>query len=414
MKTFVYEGIDAESNPVSGEIKAESANDAREKLGAQQIRIRTLAEQTADGTTGDEDLFAGLSPAETTEVQSQVRELIQAELPLAEGLRVAAEEFAEPGLVGWFMAAFSKRGSARVRRALLIIANAVEQGQPIETVMQSRHARNEVGAIMRSGISSEATAMAIGEYSAYARSAMRLRGQVLFLFAYPIVVATLTSVLLGVFFCYAVPEMKQVFDDFGVEVPALTRAVMNLSDALVELGPGIVISAPVLLAASFVGAVLNARWARRLLAWIPLVGSGFRSVDLSRLSHLLAIVLRHRAPVPQALRSGGETVEDKGISSALVTVAEHIESGGTMPRSQAGLSGFPLAFVEAAHQTDDRSTVSDALHSIADMFENRARSIMGMLVAAIQPLILVGLVGTVGVCFVAMILPIIKLLNDLT
>ena len=407
MTKFLYEGTDADFNPVSGEIEAGSPHEAHQQLSAQQIRVRVLTDKVGG------DMLAGLSLSEAIEVQSQVRELIETGLPLTEGLRAAAEEFAEPGIVGWFLATFSKRGGARVRRALLLIADAVERGQTIETVMQSRHARNEVGAIMQSGISSEATAMAVGEYSAYARTAIRLRGQVMFLFAYPVVVSTLAYVLLGAFLCFVVPDMKSVFEDFGMELPSLTLAVISMSDRFVELGPGLVLTTPILVAASCVGGVLNARWARRLLGRVPLLGSGFRNVDLSRLAHVLAITLRHQAPVPNALRAGEFAVEDRRIGEALVSVAEHIESGGSMPRAQAGLGGFPLAFVQAAHQTDDRNTVADALHSIADMFENRTRAIMGLLVAVFQPVILIGIVVTAGVCFVALMLPIIDLLGAL-
>ncbi len=407
MTKFLYEGTDADFNPVSGEIEAASPLEAQQRLSAQQIRVRVLTDNVR------EDVLADLSLSEAVEVQSQVRELIESGLPLTEGLRAAAEEFAEPGIVGWFLATFSKRGHARVRRALLRIADAVQQGHPIEDVMQSRHAQNEVGAIMRSGISSEATAMAVGEFSAYARTAIRLRGQVIFLFAYPVVVSTLAFVLLGAFLCFVVPQMKSVFEDFEMELPSLTLAVISVSDRFVDLGPRFVLTTPILVAALCVGAVLNARWARRILSRVPLLGQGFRNVDLSRLSHVLAIVLRHKAPVPNALRAGELAVDDRRIGDALVSVAEHIESGGSMPRAQAGLGGFPLAFVQAAHQTDDRSTVADALHSIADMFENRARAIMGLLVAVFQPVILIGIVATAGVCFAALMLPIIDLLGAL-
>lgn len=407
MTTFFYEGTDDEFRPVAGEIEATSESEVRKLLDERQIRVRTLTEKPS------EDMLAGLSVSESVEVQSQVRELIEAELPLAEGLRAAAEEYAEPGLFGWFQATFSKRGSARVRRALVRIADAVEKGGTIERIMESRYARNEVRAIMLSGISSEATAMAVGEYSAYARSAARLRGRVVFMFAYPIVVTTLAFVFVSAFLCFVVPEMKHVFDDFGVELPGITQAVIAVSDALRRFGPSLVITTPIFLAALLVAATMNSTFANHVLGKVPLLGKGFRNAELSRLAHVLAIVLRHQAPVPKALRASGFVVKDRSIRNALVSVAEVIESGGDMPRSQAGLSGFPLAFVEAAHRTDDRHTVADALHSIADMFEYRSQALVAMLVSLLQPLILISVVMMVGLCFAAIMLPIIGLMGDL-
>ena len=320
MKTYYYEGTDDNFQPCSGELQAPSETEARKQLEQENIRVRVLSQKPVDEPLMD------LSQSEAVEVREQVETLIGSGLPLAEGLRAAADEFQEPGFLATLNALFFARSNARIRSALIQTANAVERGKPIDEILNSRVGRNEIGAILKSGISSESAAMAVGEYSAYVRSSTRLRSHVIFLFAYPIVVATLAAVLLAAFMVFLIPEMRDVFDDFGTELPALTEAVIGVSERLVLLGPRFVLVAPLLFVTALVVSVARGRWARRLLGWLPLIGTSFRSVDLSRMAHLLAIVLRHQAPVPSALRAAGSAVEDCGIRNACVAVADHIDN----------------------------------------------------------------------------------------
>jgi type IV pilus assembly protein PilC len=413
MTTFRYTGTDAQGKLCSDTVEATNADAARRALAQRGIAVETLAESEAGP-------LADLTRTEAAVVNAQVGNLVAAGLPLAEGLVAAADEYNEPGLlrklflVDWLQGIFLQRSNQKVRRALRRIARDVEFGASLEQVLQTKSAPAEVKGVLESGISSHSAALAVGEYSAYAETSARLRGHVMFLFAYPLIAGSAAIAVMGVFFCFLVPPVKKILEDFGTELPGLTQFVVAISDTLLRIGPTVTIGGPILLAMGIIlffsqGQSLSNYIARRL----PLLGASFRSLDLSRVAHLLAVVLRHDAPMPGALRAAGTASGSSDISTACEELALVVENGHNLPSTDPALAGLPLSFLQVAHDGSDRDTVADALHAIAAMFEQRARAIMSLLATVVQPFVVILIGGSIAVCFYGLFLPILKLLNDL-
>ncbi|MFK7818927.1 MAG: type II secretion system F family protein [Planctomycetaceae bacterium] len=417
MTLFRYTGRDESGTDFEGELDANSVEAARGILaerGVKVIEIGTVQLQS------DKSPMSNLTSTEQAVVDGQVRNLIAGGLPLAEGLRAAADEFVEPGLlaklspIGWIKSLLFRTNDRRIRRALLQIASEVEAGTSVEDALARRSAPNEIKAVLRSGIASKSAAMAIGEYSGYAELSSRARGQILFLFAYPLVSVVAAFAIVAIFFCMLVPAAKTSFEDFGTEIPALTQLIFEVSDALNSIGIVGIIAAPMILTVCLIAFFsLGGSLANRVAHKIPLVGAGFRYLDLARVGHVLAVVLRHNASVPGALRAAGAVAGSTQTAAACDEMAKSVESGGELPESHAVLEGLPLSFLHVAKDDSDRNTIADGLHSLATMFEHRARSIMAMLSGIVQPLVVLVIAVTVAISFYALFLPFMNLLNDL-
>lgn len=405
MKTYNYEGWDESGVETDGTIEAESEAQAREKLSERNISV----EQLAEVLTASED---SLRPAEAQEVAAQISDLIAGGLPISEGLRAAAQELGPPtlnpfrilwGLVGG-------RSERRIRSALLRIAQRVESGQPLDKVVQTHNLPAELKAILQADIPSQRQAMAIGEYTVYSNTTSRLRSHVAFLFAYPLFALCAACSLVSVFLYYLAPQIRKVFDDFDTELPVLTDAVFAASDMVRKLNWFPVFFGPFLLVAVFC-ILLSSGSLRRL---IPLLGTSFRNLELAKTTHLLAVSLRHHAPIPSALRAAGAGSDSKHVAAAFDELACTVEAGQELPKSLPELRGLPLGFVQVVQDGSDRDTAADALHTIATLFERRSRVIMSMLAAIVQPVVVVGVCAMIGICLLSLFMPLIKLLNDLT
>lgn len=415
MKTFRYVGTEPDGTACSGEIAAASADAARKTLQDKGLKVESINEIEQPDSTHDR-----LTPAEASEVNAQISNIVSGGLPLAEGLRAAADEFQESGLLRRILlldllrGVFLQRSDARIRRALYKLAADVEKGESLDDALRLRSRPAEVSAVLQSGITSEAATIAIGEYSTYADTSAKLRNHVLFLFAYPLVALSAAIALLGVFFCFLVPPVRQILDGFDVELPAITQFVFAISDGFLAFGPLTVIAGPIV--ATIVLVLFFAHghsMGNRVSRALPLLGASFRSLELSRTSHLLAVVLRHNAPIPGALRAAGLASGNTDVSTACKELAHIVEAGHTLPAVEPALPGLPLSFLQIAQSGSDRNTVADALHSLATMFEHRARVIMSLLAAVVQPFVLIVVGGSVVVCFYGLFFPIVKLLNDL-
>lgn len=408
MTVFRYTGTTPEGTPRSGEIDAPSLDAAARQLSAQGIDVATIeAFSTPDAAPKE---VRALSSAESDVVNNQVRDLIGGGLPLAEGLRAAAAEYNDSGILS---SVFGRR-SQRIRRALLAIASQLESGNPIEQCLNQRSRPEEIKAILQSGISSQSAALAVGEYSSYAETSSRLRRQTLFLFAYPFVSVAAATLIMALFFCELVPTVKSILLDFGMQLPAITQILIDISDLLLAFGSRFVIGFPIAVVIAMVlFLTFFSSLASSVLRKLPVIGSGFRYLDLARVGHMLAVVLRHDATVPGALRAAGLASNNQGVRKACEHLAKSVDAGEDLPTWEPALRGLPLSFLHIAENDSDRDTIADALHSLARMLEQRGRSIMTLLAGISQPILIVLLCCGVGLSFYALFVPFLKLMNGL-
>ncbi len=419
MNRYRYVARSSDDDDVrTGELQAVSEQAARELLLAEGLRAMSV--ELVSGRDA-----AALSKAEAGEVSHQVRELLAMGAPLAEGLRAAADEFIPDRSASWsvlrwllliepFQRLLFRRSDRRIRQALLAIARDIEQGENLIDALARRRVPNEIGAVLNAGIPSGRAAMAIGEYSVYSDATSRLGAHVRFLFAYPVLVVCAMWMGLNAFLMFVVPDFRELFDGFEVELPLSTQLLLGASKLVRDAGAGMALGGPLIV---FAMLTLLSAWTggpvQRVMRSMPLVGSGLRSAGLSRFSHLLAVILRHDAPVPAALRAAGVGSRDPEISRACEALAAHVDAGGRLPDADAAIPGFPLGFVDFACHGSKRDTVSQALHAVGRMFDQRARTMVTALAALVHPIVVIASCAAVLFCLISLLSPMWSLLSAL-
>src|SRR5690606_13259676 len=166
-----------------------------------------------------------LTAAEARELAEQLSGLTEAGLPLHSGLRAAAEEVRDGPL----------------RRALLDLAGRLESGLPPEEALEQAgprlpgHLRGLVLAAARSGDLGNV----LGEFVRYAHAGAAMRRHLWLGIAYPLMLLGFFGLVFGFATAVVVPGFKSIFQDFGVNLPMMTRFLVGISDAAVERGPAI-------------------------------------------------------------------------------------------------------------------------------------------------------------------------------
>ncbi len=245
----------------------------------------------------------------------------------------------------------------------------------------------------------------------------RQRGEARFAFwrivSYPLVLSGLVLVVgLGAM-TYLVPMFRRIFIDFDTELPEITLWVLNLSGLIVELGRwwpgllGLAVVAGVWCAAFPAGR----RWFRGVIRLLPGLGATLREGSLAVTAETLAILIDLELPLPQALRRAAELCDDPRLAADLDRAAEGfgqgrpaMEAAGPLPRS--------LRAIVSAER--DRGWLVDALRTLGLMSQTRATIQTRMLPHLIEPMVIF-LIG-IGLFFVvvALFMPLVKLLNDLS
>lgn len=345
---------------------------------------------------------SSLSPDDAVVILEQADLAAQAGVPLPPGLRAMAAE----------------TGSPRLRQTLLDMAERLEAGEELASVMQSLQPRLTplMGTLIEQGAQLGRLDTILHWAAEQARRARSLRWEVWSSLAYPMFLLDI-SVAIAAFVVFAVtPMFGKIFEDFGTALPALTQVIVTIGEFGLRHSVwvwAIVIQILILIAllpAFLVGnRVMRLRWAGA----IPLLGPIFRLATLADFCHLLAVFVEVRLPLARSIRLTGLATNDGWLQTACNELAEEIEQGQSS-QSSAVAAGIPIAIAQMLRDSATPATLSEGLHGLGDIYAARAASNSRFLAVIAEPFILIFTSVGLGTIIVGLFMPLIKLLNDLS
>ena len=347
---------------------------------------------------------APLSPGDLITLNEEIAAMARAGLPLDQGLAAMAREM----------------GAGRLQCATTEIASALESGVPLPEALARQSGRVPrfypalVGVAIRTGRIGEVLAT----LTVYARSMSDLRSTVLGALFYPGVVLVLAFTLIG-FVCWKIiPQFDKIFKDFGIQLPAITVVAIQIGRHPVEFA----VAPPLGLALGlfFTWLILRGTergrraWARFLYS-IPIVGALIRSARLAAFSDLLAILIAHEMPLPEAFRLACDASSDPLMSSAARPVELDLLEGKSLGETLRKHRLVPELITWMTGLGERRGNLSEALRQVAELYRRQSEVRATMLRHVLPPFLILGTAAMlVGFFVMAMFLPLIKLLVEIS
>jgi type II secretory pathway component PulF len=343
-----------------------------------------------------------MASEELHEAAGQVAALAQAGLPLASGLRALAEEVP----------------SGRVRRALHALSGRLEAGASLDTVLAQapRWVPAPLRALLTAAVGSGNLGLLLDRYLTLSRVNRDLRRRLWLTLAYPVVLIGAALGVVAFFVLWLVPQFKDIFEGFGVELPVVTTSLLLASDFVLEHGLAISLGMLFVVVLLVIGVPLLVGRAnlRRVSHVIPLLGSMLQFSGLAAFCHFLALLLEARVRLPEALRLSGASCGDSSLKDHAWSLAKGVEEGLSLVDATFGLPHFPQTLMHVFRWQTRGDAFADILRANAEVYEARAKTQSGMLAGIIEPFVLIGIAVVVGGVVIAMFMPLIKLLNELS
>ena len=372
MATYRYTARDADGKEVVGDIEAPDVEEARRLLrerGLDALDVSPIATGASAGGRAER-----LSSEEAEQLTQHVAQLSAANLPLAPGLRAAAEECGNP----------------RVASALRSIAKGTEQGQSLEEVLAGadalfpRYISGLVLAAARTGRLGDA----LSELVEHQRASRALRQSILAALAYPLLVVCLAMVVLLSTIIYIAGSYEEMFGEFH-ELPWSSELLFWWRDTGLWLAAGGV--AVGLLAAAIVRLRVGRAGWQRLIAATPIFGPLSRWSSVAEWSGLLGLLLEHHIPLPEALRLAADGVRNANIGQLSLRLAEGAEKGRSMSQMLSATPQVPASLIPLVRWGEKAGALADALGAGREMFEKRVRTRSWLLKSILPPVLFIAI-----------------------
>jgi len=396
MASYCYTAEDKEGRRVDGQVEAATIEEARSRLEQEGLRVLEVVE-TADAPP-DAPPQERLSPGEAQELTENVAQLSTAGIPLAPGLRAAGDESDSP----------------RLARAFYHLADQLDQGRPLEKVLESSQGLlpDYVSGLIRAARETSRLGSALTELVQQHRNTNALRRDVCQGLAYPLLVAGLAVGVLFLIVLFVAGGFERIFVDFGVALPMVTQAFFWWR------GQGLWLL-PLLVAALVIAAAL-ARWRlgpagwQRWLSSTPVVGPLWHWLGLLEWIGLLRVLVQHGVTLLEALRLSANAVSDANVGRLSLSLAEGIARGRSLSQMIASQRQLPASLVPLVRWGEQAGGLGESLGMGSEMLEDRVRMRSLWLRTALPPIVFIAIACCVLLLVTALMLPMASLLQNLT
>lgn len=321
------------------------------------------------------------------------------------------------GAIATVVSFISYLRTIRSRNALLEMARRLDSGEPMPQVLATMRARVSpmILTLFKNGVALGRFDTALHWAAEQGHQRRSLQWTLWFALSYPLFLLFVggcigTFAMVGI-----VPGFKQIFYDFGTELPDMTRVILNLSDFMVNYGTTILTVILIAFAILVPLIIAKGNWlvTRRWSPYIPVVGAMFHLETLSEFCNLLAVFMDCRMPVPVALRTASNATRDMWLQTACNRLATDIEQGHSSD-SSAMSAGIPIAISKVLRESSTPTAVAEALRGLATLYSTRAEVNSRFVAVIAEPFIIIMTAVSLGTTIAALYMPLIKLLNDLS
>ena len=216
---------------------------------------------------------------------------------------------------------------------------------------------------------------------------------------------------------FVIPRFRDVFAGMGMQLPGFTLFVLDVSemvkDHIIKTMGGVAIFVVIFLV------IINKTKLGRLL-WdkfklkVPVFGPVVSKVSIGRFTRTLGTLVSSGVPILQALTIVKETAGNVIIANAITGVHESVKEGETITAPLEASGVFPPMVVSMVDVGEQTGALPEMLLRIADNFDEEVDNAVSAMTSLLEPIMIVFLAVIVGSIVIAMFLPLIAMIGNLS
>ncbi len=398
MPVYTWKGKTRQGTVTTGVMDAANEEAVMTVLRGQMLRPISVKAKAKDISEYLGFLKQKITTKDLVIFTRQFATMIDAGLPLVQCLKILGDQQENPTF----------------KKVIEEVRSDVEQGstfadalfkhpKPFDALFCNLVAAGEVGGILDT---------ILNRLAVYLEKADALARKVKGAMVYPTTVMVVAIGVVVLLLVKVIPTFEKMFADFGGELPGPTKVVVVISHFMQEW-IGVFLVGITLVGMAFFQARRRSYKFRRATDAIflkaPIFGSLIRKVAVARFTRTLGTMIASGVPILDGLDIVAKTAGNVVIEEALNDVRAAIAEGRTIAEPLAESKVFPGMVVQMIAVGEETGAMEAMLSKIADFYDDEVDAAVDALTAMLEPIMMVGLGGTVGAMLIAMYLPIFKI-----
>lgn len=403
MANYSYQAVSrSNGSTTNGMVNAEGLDDARAQLKSQGLLVVNI--QEGRGAVGAKELKIGGDKVKLKDVAWAARNLATTQtagLPIPRALKMLGNQRAAEG----------------IGKTLLRVHDDVIGGRSLaEAFGQEEELLGKMTtAMVAAGESSGKLHESLTKLADLCEARVRLKRKIMSALTYPAVMMVL---VVGIFFTMlivVVPTFKNIYDQLGGTLPALTSFMMAMSDLLRTH----ILWIPVVIGGS-VFALKRLKKSKqfrlikdRLLFKVPMFGDLFLSSAVARMATTLSSSLGAGVQLLDSLQLASEVAGNSIFEDAIGEIRGDVRDGKSLGNAMSRQTIVPDMFTSLVMIGEETGALDTLLFKYAEILEEEVETRVEGITSVIEPIMIMVFGGLVGVMVVSLYLPLINIFKFL-
>lgn len=389
MPVFRYKAVDASGAVVRGRLLAANENELSAILNEARLELIDTSKAAERKATTRRERIAAQHMAAAFRTLAN---LTTTGMPLIDVLRHTAETTQD----------------ARLRNALGHVAQAVTNGQSLAHACaeQARFMPPLCIALIEAGEQGDDLPAAFSSLADYFERRATVQDKLAAALRYPLFLLLIAGGAVGFLLTQVIPNIVQFLQSLHGDLPATTRALIAVSDAVRGVLPGFAVLAAIAAVTAMVAYRVSPRaalWLDARLMDLPLIGDVIRKSSIARFCTGLSLLLRGGCEIGKALRLAREAAGNRALAAGLESAAGRVTAGADLSNALQGvLPAFACSLLRTGEQSGD---LTKSLSQIADMAARDAQARLNGFVALLEPSLTVAIGGVLAWTVLAVLGP---------
>ncbi|TJZ73095.1 type II secretion system F family protein [Chitiniphilus eburneus] len=389
--TFVWEGKDRGGKVLKGEMRASGEAVLRNHLRRQGINVTKIKKQR---------LRAGrrITEQDVTMFTRQLATMLKSGVPLLTAFDIVAKGHGNPSMT----------------KLLMDIKADIETGSSMTQAFRKHpaHFDSLYCNLIQAGEQAGILDTLLARLATYKEKILGVKKKIKSALFYPTAVIVAAFVITAVIMIFVIPAFKDLFSNFGADLPAPTMIVITLSDLFVTywwaifggIGGGIWLFMRIWKKSETMQIAMD-----RFLLKIPVIGEIIKNATIARWARTLSTMFAAGVPLVESLESVGGASGNYIYRAASKRIQTEVATGTSLTLAMQNANVFPNMVLQMASIGEESGSLDAMLGKVADYYEEEVDNAVEALSSLMEPIIMVVLGVLIGGLVIAMYLPIFKM-----
>ncbi|HUW25321.1 MAG TPA: type II secretion system F family protein [Gallionella sp.] len=388
--SYLWEGKDKTGKLVKGEMRAPGEATVSAHLRRQGVnvsKVKRLRGSTKSVSEKDISLFT-----------RQLATMMKSGVPLLQAFDIVGKGHSNPS----------------VARLLFDIKTDIETGSSLQQAFKKYPLYfdelycNLIGAGEAAGILDTL----LDRLATYKEKIQAIKSKIKSALFYPVSIIVVAFVITAVIMIFVIPAFKELFADFGADLPGPTLVVMAISDVFVTwwwaifggIGGGLYTFFYFWKRSKKMQSVMD-----RIMLKLPIFGGLIRKASIARWARTLATMFAAGVPLVEAFDSVAGAAGNAVYFDATKYIQREVTTGNSLTVAMQNTEVFPSMVMQMVAIGEEAGSLDAMLSKVADFYEAEVDDAVEALSSLMEPIIMVVLGTLIGGMVVAMYLPIFKM-----